>query len=341
MIKSDSSRDESLAAFFVSLKEQQKTIQKLTEHYANNAEAAGSFKYALQLLADVDLVIVTGMGKSGKIGDKIAATLSSTGSPAVFVHPGEASHGDLGIVSIFKKKLKVDRDLKTVIVAISNSGETKELADMVNYANKHSVPLISITKNNENTLAEHATVSLVTAVETEESCPIKKAPMNSTTATLVLGDAIAAELMNLHGFTADDFKDTHPGGSLGDALAVVSSWMAKGDKMPVVVETDTMNQVYDALDSKNLGCVVVVDAENSQAKGIITDGMLRKIQRKREVMDFDAPATQYMHENPHTIHKNFKVEEALDYLNENNINHLPIVNDDDQVEGVFTFHTRP
>jgi len=208
-------------------------------------------------------VIVTGMGKSGHVGAKIAATLASTGTPAFFLHPAEASHGDLGMIT-----------RQDVVIAISHGGGTRELGDVLAYCNRFGIPLIAMTSKADSMLGQAADVLLLTGVE-KEACPINLAPMTSTTVTLALGDALAAALMHLSRFESDDFFAFHPGGSLGSKLSRVISLMHQGDELPVVAPGTLMDQALLVMSEKRLGVVMVLDAEGFLS-GIITDGDLRR-----------------------------------------------------------------
>jgi arabinose-5-phosphate isomerase len=208
-------------------------------------------------------VIVSGMGKSGHVARKIAATLASTGTPAYFVHPSEASHGDLGMVTT-----------DDVILALSWSGETVELKSLITYAGRFRVPLIAITSKAESALARAADIALVLP-KTAEACPHGLAPTTSTTMQLVLGDALAVALLQGKGFTAADFKTYHPGGQLGANLKFVSDLMHKGERLPLVGQNVAMSEAIVTMTEKSFGCLGVVDRRGRLA-GIITDGDLRR-----------------------------------------------------------------
>jgi len=209
-------------------------------------------------------IVVIGMGKSGHIGGKIAATLASTGSPAFFVHPGEASHGDLGMITA-----------KDVVLALSNSGETAEILTILPLIKRFGVPLISLTGNPNSTLAQAATVSIDVSVE-KEACPLGLAPTASTTAALVMGDALAVALLESRGFSASDFARSHPGGRLGRRLLLlVSDIMHQGDEIPAVPLGVSLKEVLLEMTRKGLGMTAVVDAEGL-VKGVYTDGDLRR-----------------------------------------------------------------
>ena len=218
-------------------------------------------------------VIVTGMGKSGHVGSKIAATLASTGTPSFFVHPGEASHGDLGMLT------KED-----IVLAISNSGETKELSDIILYCKRYDIPLIAITKNPNSTLGKMGNI-LLKLPDDGEACPLGLAPTSSTTATMVLGDILAVCLLERRGFSKTDFRQRHPGGKLGSYLLKVSDLMHKDNEMPLVKTGTPLQTALLEMTSKMLGCVGIVSNDNKLI-GIITDGDLRRkpCRRRRNIV---------------------------------------------------------
>lgn len=215
------------------------------------------------ILAAEGRVIVSGMGKSGHIANKIAATLASTGTPAQFVHPGEASHGDLGYIT-----------RKDAALLLSNSGKTPELSDIIDFCKRAGVPLIAITSGADSPLAQHADVALILP-PAREACAIEMAPTTSTTMQLALGDALAVALMTRRGFTADDYRVLHPGGSLGRKLVRVADIMHTGDELPLVPGDAIMSDVLIVMTSKRFGCVGVVDGAGGLL-GVITDGDLRR-----------------------------------------------------------------
>ena len=222
------------------------------------------FVKAIDALVDIPgRVVVSGMGKSGHVAHKIASTLASTGTPALFVHPGEASHGDLGMIT------RAD-----AVLAISNSGDTTELADVIAHSRRFAIPLVAITANQDSALAEAADVVLILP-DGDEACPMGLAPTTSTTVTLALGDALAIALLERRGFTADEFQLLHPGGHLGHKLLKVTDIMHVGDAMPVVAPDDIMADVLITITAKQFGCAGVTDAEG-RLLGIITDGDLRR-----------------------------------------------------------------
>ena len=214
-------------------------------------------------------IVVLGMGKSGHIGGKIAATLASTGSPAFFVHPGEASHGDLGMITA-----------SDVVLAISNSGETSELLTILPLIKRLGVPLITLTGNPVSTLARAADVNIDVSVA-QEACPLGLAPTSSTTATLVMGDALAVSLLEVRGFTAEDFARSHPGGRLGRRLLLlVRDIMHTGDEVPQVGEAILLSDALMEMTRKGLGMTAVTD-ENGRLRGVFTDGDLRRVLDRR------------------------------------------------------------
>lgn len=222
------------------------------------------FSRAVDLIMAVEgRVIVSGMGKSGLVGTKIAATFASTGTPSQFVHPGEASHGDLGFVT-----------RKDAVLLLSNSGKTQELADIIEFTRRGGIPVIGITSGAQSPLAQHADVPLILPAA-PEACPMGLAPTTSTTMTLALGDALAVALMKRRGFTADDYRALHPGGSLGRRLVKVSDIMHAGNELPLVSNDAVMSEVLLEMTSKRFGCAGVTDARGGIV-GVITDGDLRR-----------------------------------------------------------------
>ncbi len=266
-------------------------------------------------------VIVTGMGKSGLVARKIAATLASTGRPATFLHSAEASHGDLGMVQ--------NGD---VVLAISWSGETAELAAIVTYVSRYSIPLIAVTADAGSTLGRKADICLTLPL-VKEACPHGLAPTTSTTMQLVLGDALAMALMESKGFTALDFSVFHPGGKLGAKLMLVRDVMHKGEEIPRVTVDARMSAAVVEISSKRFGCVGVFDGEGRLA-GIITDGDLRRHMRS-DLMDL--PVTQIMTRAPITIASDALVAEALEVLS-GKISVLLVVDDDKTVVGIVHLH---
>lgn len=260
----------------------------------------GSLTEALNLMQKTEgRVIVTGMGKSGHVGSKIAATLASTGTPSFFVHPGEASHGDLGMITS-----------KDCVLAISNSGETRELSDIILYCKRFGIPLIAVTKNPDSALGKAGDI-LLTLPNDGEACPLGLAPTSSTTATIVLGDILAIALLERRGFTKTDFKQRHPGGKLGAYLQKVSDLMHTGDDMPLVKEDATMQNVILTMSAKLLGCVGVISPDGKLI-GIITDGDLRR-NMSNDIMN--KTAADIMTKNPKITDGDTLVAEALKIMN--------------------------
>lgn len=281
------------------------------------------FAQAVQMMLQVrGRVVVTGMGKSGHIGSKIAATLASTGTPAMFVHPGEASHGDLGMIKA------VD-----VVLAISNSGESDELVSILPVLKRQGVPLIAMTGGMNSALAMHADVVLDSSVE-KEACPLNLAPTASTTAQLALGDALAVALLDARGFKAEDFARSHPGGSLGRRLLThVSDVMRKGDQVPSVSPQATFTDLMREMSHKGLGASAVVDAEQN-VLGIFTDGDLRRLIEKG--VDLRAlQAQDVMHAGPRTVNQNALAVEAAEMMEQFQITSVLVVNDEGRLCGAL------
>ncbi len=271
------------------------------------------FALAVQMMLNVKgRVVVTGMGKSGHIGSKIAATLASTGTPAMFVHPGEASHGDLGMIKA------VD-----VVLAISNSGESDELVSILPVLKRQGVPLIAMTGGMNSALAKHADVVLDSSVE-KEACPLNLAPTASTTAQLALGDALAVALLDARGFKAEDFARSHPGGSLGRRLLThVEDVMRKGDQVPHVLPEASFSALMREMSQKGLGASAIVD-EHHQILGIFTDGDLRRLIEKG--VDLRAlHAKDVMHANPRTVQQDALAVEAAELMEQFQITSILVV----------------
>ncbi len=285
-------------------------------------ELNGNLSQALDVMQSTKgRVIVTGMGKSGHVGSKIAATLASTGTPSFFVHPGEASHGDLGMVT--------END---VVLAISNSGETKELSDIITYCKRYGIPLIAITKNPNSTLGRMGDI-LLKLPDDGEACPLGLAPTSSTTATMVLGDILAICLLERKGFSKTDFKQRHPGGKLGSFLQKVSDLMHKGDEIPLVYDTALMQEALLMMTSKMLGCVGIIDKDRHLI-GIITDGDLR---RNLSADLATKKVTDVMTKNPKITTPETLVAEAVKIMNEKKITQLFVIDNEHPV-GVIHLH---
>ena len=259
-----------------------------------------SFSAAIDMIRGAQgRVIVTGMGKSGHIGHKIASTLASTGTPALFVHPAEASHGDLGMIT------KSD-----VILALSWSGETAELKNLTDYSQRHKIGLIAMTASPDSTLAKNADVVL-TLPQAREACPHNLAPTTSTLMQLALGDALAIALLESHGFTAIDFGRLHPGGMLGTLLKQVADLMHSGDSVPLAPLGTKMSDAILTMSAKGFGCVGIVDADGLLV-GIITDGDLRRHMRANLL---DAKVDEVMTRKPKTVRSDQLISETLELLN--------------------------
>ena len=265
-------------------------------------------------------LIVTGMGKSGHIARKIAATLASTGTPSLYVHPGEASHGDLGMIA--------DDD---VVLALSNSGETPELGDIIGYCGRFGIPLIGMTSGAESTLADGANIALIVP-RSDEACGITNAPTTSTTQMLALGDALAVALLRLKGFSKRDFHTFHPGGKLGAALKRVTDLMHHKE-VPLCAPEATFSEIVQQITSGGFGCCGVV--ENKRLIGIITDGDIR---RALSQSSDDVDAKAMMTRNPRTIREDGLAAEALSMLSEFKITALFIVNDAHEPIGLIHVH---
>lgn len=264
----------------------------------------GRFTKAIDLILGVEgRVIVSGMGKSGHIGNKIAATLASTGTPAQFVHPGEASHGDLGFIT-----------RKDAALLLSNSGKTQELTDIIEFTRRAGIPLIAITGGADSALAQYADVALILPAA-PEACPMGLAPTTSTTMQLALGDALAVALMKRRGFTADDYRVLHPGGSLGKRLVRVADIMHVGNELPLVGQDSVMSDVLLEITSKRFGCAGVTDAQGGLI-GVITDGDLR---RHMQGDLLKRRAGEVMTAKPRLVRSGALGGEALRLMNQNSV----------------------
>jgi arabinose-5-phosphate isomerase len=261
------------------------------------------------------------MGKSGHIGKKIAASLASTGTPSFFVHPAEASHGDLGMIT--------END---VVIAISNSGESKELVDIINYCKRFDIKIISITKNIESSLGKAGTVVLELPKH-GEACPLGLAPTSSTTATLVLGDILTIGLIERKGFSKEDFNVRHPGGKLGSILKRVEDLMHVGQSMPILHENSNMQAVLLEMTSKCLGCVGFIN-DNGDFTGMLTDGDLR---RCLSASILEEKACNLMTKSPRTVGKDLLSAEALRIMHDKKITNLFVLEGQKPI-GVIHIH---
>lgn len=270
-------------------------------------------------------VVVTGMGKSGHIGGKIAATLASTGTPAFFVHSGEASHGDLGMIT-----------QQDVVLALSNSGETSEILTLLPIIKRLGVPLIAMTGNPQSSLAKFASVHIDVSVA-QEACPLGLAPTSSTTAALVMGDALAVSLLETRGFTRDDFAMSHPGGSLGKRLLLqVRDIMHIGDEIPSVTLDASISDALVEMTRKKLGMTAIIDAEQRIA-GIFTDGDLRRTLASGADIHSD-PISKVMTRNCTVINEIILAAEAMRIMEQKKINALLVVDEQQRIVGALNMH---
>ena len=293
-----------------------KGLKVLTNSINNN------FVKAINILKKTKgRIILTGIGKSGIIANKISSTLSSTGSPSQFIHPAEASHGDLGILS------KNDS-----IIALTFSGKTNELNDIFFYSKENKIPLIIITSKSNSNLKQISKICIELS-NIKEACPLNLAPTTSTTAMLALGDAIAIVLMKLKKFTKKDFYSFHPGGELGKKLLLVKNVMHQGNKIPLAEEKILMNNVIIEMSKKRFGCVGVT-SRNKKLVGVITDGDLRR-HMKNNILE--KTAGEIMKKNPKTINKEMFVTNALELMEKNKITQVFIVQNNKPI-GILHIH---
>jgi arabinose-5-phosphate isomerase len=277
------------------------------------------------LLGCMGRIVVIGMGKSGHIGSKIAATLASTGSPAFFVHPGEASHGDLGMITV-----------QDVVLALSNSGETDEILTILPLIKRLNVPLIALTGKPQSTLARAATVHLDVSV-TKEACPLGLAPTSSTTAALAMGDALAVSLLEARGFTAEDFALSHPSGTLGRRLLLrIDDIMHTGDQIPRVGEHALLKEALLEMSKKGLGMTAVVD-DAQHVLGVFTDGDLRRL-LDQGIDVHNTPVVDVMTRRCKVGRANMLAAEALQQMEAHKINSLLVVDDDNVLRGALNMH---
>ena len=288
-------------------------------------DLGGEFVKAVETISNAQQnngrVIISGMGKSGHIGQKVAATLASTGTPAFFVHPSEAGHGDLGMITA-----------NDAVIGFSWSGETVELSALINYTRRFNVSLIAITSKLDSALAQAADVKLILPRSTE-ACPHGLAPTTSTTMQLALGDALAIALLEYKGFTASDFKIFHPGGALGASLSYVRDLMHKGDALPLVSSDLKMSEALVIMTEKSFGCLGITD-DRGHLDGIITDGDLR---RHMNAGLIDMSASDVMTKHPKTVPSSMLASKALEVINSSNITTVFVV-DDDKPVGILHLH---
>lgn len=296
------------------------SILKLKERINGNLEQAVE-----TIIKSKGRVIVTGMGKSGHIAKKIAATLSSTGTPAYFLHPAESTHGDSGIIT-----------RQDVVIALSNSGETLELLNLLPLIKRFEVPLIALVGKTNSTLANRADIIFDVSVE-KEACPLGKAPTASTTAALAMGDAIAICLLKERGFSAEDFLMFHPSGSLGKGvLYTVGDLMIKNEEMPIADENSKFLDVVRLISEKKLGCAILIDREGKMT-GVITDGDIRRILMKHLAVD-DLITKDVMTHNPKTVSERALAVKALALMEKHSITSIAVCDDDKKPIGIIHIH---
>lgn len=291
--------------------------QRIDQHFETACEL---------LLACKGRVVVTGMGKSGHIANKIAATLSSTGTPAFFMHPGEASHGDLGMIT------KQD-----TVLAISNSGFTNEIVTLLPLLKRLEVPLIALTGNSESTLAKAANVNLDISIR-QEACPLGLAPTTSTTVSLVMGDALAIALLQVRGFSAEDFALSHPGGALGRRLLLrIDELWHQGEDLPLINENATVSDALIEVTAKKLGMTCVVDNQG-HLKGVYTDGDVRRTLTQRYDIN-TTPISTVMSRNCKTVTKGLLAAEALAIMQKFSITSLVVIDEQNKPTAVIHLHS--
>ena len=280
------------------LREEAKALEALSDAIDDTFTQAIDTIHGIKQGQRPGRLIVAGIGKSGHVARKIAATMASTGTPAYFVHPGEASHGDMGMITH-----------NDAVLMLSNSGENSELSDLIHYTQRYNIPLIAITSNPDSTLAKYANIPLIMP-KMPEACPNGLAPTTSTTMMIALGDAIAVALLERMGLTPEEYKVFHPGGKLGQKLMKVTELMVPCDDMPLAQEDETMETALITMTEKNLGAVVITD-KNKVLKGIITDGDLK---RHMDGTLLQKPVTEIMTANPKTIQSSALAVEALNIM---------------------------
>jgi arabinose-5-phosphate isomerase len=269
-------------------------------------------------------LIITGMGKSGLVGAKIAATLASTGTPSFFLHPGEAYHGDLGMIS--------DQD---IVLAISYSGFTDEILKLIPFLEDNQITLISMTGQPQSVLAQNSTIHLNVSIP-EEACPLSLAPTSSTTAAMVMGDALAVALMTLRNFKAEDFAKYHPGGNLGKRLLTRVKDVMKKENLPCVSPFITVGEVIFEISKARLGLVVVTN--ESSILGVVTDGDVRRIMEKDRDNFFNVTVEEIMTKNPKTIAVDARIKEAEELMRNNKIHSLLVTDADNNLAGVLEIY---
>ena len=297
--------------FEIELKEIANLSKRLTDDFEKAINA---------ILQSSGKLIVSGMGKSGIIGKKIAATLASTGTPSFFLHPGEAYHGDLGMI-----------EENDIVLLISNSGETDEVLKLIPFLKHQKNCTISMSNNDDSTLAKNTNYHLNIAVD-KEACPLFLAPTSSTTATLVMGDALAVTLMKLRDFKEENFAKFHPGGSLGRRLLTTVGDVMKKKNLPIISPQATIKEVIQKISEGKLGLVVIID--NNKIIGIITDGDIRRTMESREKDFFNLKAEDLMSNHPKLIYETDKLISASNIMSQHKINSLLVVNESNDLVGV-------
>ena len=283
------------------------------------------FQKAIDLILNSSgKLIISGMGKSGIIGKKIAASLASTGTPSFFLHPGEAYHGDLGMV-----------EKEDVVLLISNSGETDEVLKLIPYLRNQGNQTISMSKDPSSTLAKNTTYHLNIAVS-QEACPLQLAPTSSTTTTLVMGDALVVALMKARGFLAEDFARYHPGGSLGKKLLTQIKDVMKADDLPICNENTKIKDIIHTITNGMCGLAIVLKHE--KIYGVITDGDIRRAMEERQEMFFSLIASDIMTINPKIISQNEGLTSAEEMMNKNHVSSLIVTDSNSQLSGVMQIH---
>ena len=294
-------------------------VKHLTELLTDDFEKA-----VKAIIACKGKVIVTGMGKSGLIGKKIAATLASTGTPSFFLHPGEAYHGDLGMI-----------EPQDIVLAIANSGQTDEILKLIPFLQYNKNVVIAMTGNPESTLAKHAHYHLNIAVA-HEACPLDLAPTSSTTTTLVMGDALAIALINERNFKAEDYAVFHPGGSLGRRLLMTVGNVMRSHDLPVVAPDCSATDMIHAISKGGLGLIIICDGE--RIEGIVTDGDVRRAMERRRAEFFNIKAADIATPNPKTISADKKLIEAEKMMTRNKVTSLLVTDDAGKLQGVIQIY---
>ena len=290
-----------------------------------SANLTDDFGYAIKAILNAKgKLIISGMGKSGLIGKKIAATLASTGTPSFFLHPAEAYHGDLGMI-----------EQDDIVLLISNSGETDEILKLIPFLKSQKNIIIAMSNNNSSTLAKNSTYHLNIFVE-QEACPLQLAPTSSTTATLVMGDAIAVALMKLRGFKDENFAKFHPGGSLGRRLLTTVQDVMKKDNLPICSLDTTTKELIHIITQGKCGLVAVMSDDT--ICGIITDGDIRRVMETKEEEFFKLQAGQIMSKNPKTINQDEKLIKANEIMSQYKINSLLVTNQDNHLVGIVQMY---